>query len=139
MLVGVRPSVTGDHHDQPQDDIDGSAGRGRRSAGDTGRPRTGRHEPNTVYAFAFPALDGGAISLADYTGRPLMIVNAASLCGYTPQYAGLQELWTEFHGRGLTIIGVPSNDFGGQEPGGSSEIAATAQHSLGALRKRREW
>jgi len=85
----------------------------------------------TAYAFAFPALDGGAISLADYTGRPLMIVNTASLCGYTPQYAGLQELWTEFHGRGLMIIGVPSNDFGGQEPGGSSEIAATAQHQYG--------
>jgi glutathione peroxidase-family protein len=44
-----------------------------------------------------------------------MIVNTASLCGYTPQYAGLQELWTEFHGRGLMIIGAPSNDFGSQE------------------------
>src|ERR1700686_1329519 len=85
----------------------------------------------TAYAFSFPALDGGTIGLADYTGRPLMIVNTASLCGYTPQYAGLQELWTEFHGRGLMIIGVPSNDFGGQEPGGSSEIAETAQHQYG--------
>src|SRR6202140_1609899 len=85
----------------------------------------------TAYAFASPALDGGAISLADYTGRPLLIVNTASLCGYTPQYAGLQELWTEFHGRGLTIIGVPSNDFGGQEPGGSSDIAETAQPQYG--------
>src|SRR6202166_1784385 len=85
----------------------------------------------TAFAFSFRALDGGDISLADYTGRPLMIVNTASLCGYTPQYAGLQELWTEFHGRGLMIIGVPSNDFGGQEPGGSSEIAATAQHQYG--------
>lgn len=85
----------------------------------------------TAYAFSFRALDGGDISLADYTGRPLLIVNTASLCGYTPQYAGLQELWTEFHGRGLTIIGVPSNDFGGQEPGGSSDIAETAQHQYG--------
>jgi glutathione peroxidase len=85
----------------------------------------------TAYAFSFRSLDGGDISLADYTGRPLMIVNTASLCGYTPQYAGLQELWTEFHGRGLMIIGVPSNDFGGQEPGGSSEIAETAQHQYG--------
>ena len=57
-----------------------------------------------------------------------MVVNTASLCGYTPQYAGLQELWTEFHDRGLAIIGVPSNDFGGQEPGGATEIAQTAQH-----------
>lgn len=85
----------------------------------------------TAYAFSFRALDGGDISLAEYTGRPLLIVNTASLCGYTPQYAGLQELWTEFHGRGLMIIGVPSNDFGGQEPGGSSEIAETAQHQYG--------
>jgi glutathione peroxidase len=85
----------------------------------------------TAFAFSFRALDGGDISLADYTGRPLLIVNTASLCGYTPQYAGLQELWTEFHGRGLTIIGVPSNDFGGQEPGGSSDIAETAQHQYG--------
>ena len=85
----------------------------------------------TAYAFSFPGLDGGDIRLAEYTGRPLLIVNTASLCGYTPQYAGLQVLWTEFHGRGLMIVGVPSNDFGGQEPGGSSDIAETAQHQYG--------
>src|SRR5229473_4948792 len=85
----------------------------------------------TAYAFSFPALDGGDIRLGDYTGRPLLVVNTASLCGFTPQYAGLQELWTEFHDRGLMIIGVPSNDFGGQEPGGATEIAATAQHQYG--------
>ena len=67
----------------------------------------------TAYAFSFPALDGGDIRFADYAGRPLLVVNTASLCGFTPQYAGLQELWTEFQGRGLAIIGVPSNDFGG--------------------------
>src|SRR3954454_22975327 len=71
----------------------------------------------TAHGFSFPALDGGDIRLADLAGKPFMVVNTASLCGYTPQYAGLQELWKEFHGRGLTIIGVPSNDFGGQEPG----------------------
>jgi glutathione peroxidase len=85
----------------------------------------------TAYAFSFPALAGGDIRLAEYAGRPLMVVNTASLCGFTPQYAGLQQLWTEFHGKGLTIIGVPSNDFGSQEPGGSSEIAQTAQHQYG--------
>jgi glutathione peroxidase len=82
----------------------------------------------TAYAFSFPALESGDIRLAEYTGHPFLVVNTASQCGYTPQYAGLQQLWTEFHGRGLTIIGVPSNDFGGQEPGGPKEIAATAQH-----------
>src|ERR1044072_6496196 len=77
----------------------------------------------TAYGFSFAALDGGTIRLADFAGKPFMVVNTASLCGYTPQYAGLQKLWTEFHGSGLTIIGVPSNDFGGQEPGGAKEIA----------------
>jgi glutathione peroxidase len=85
----------------------------------------------TAYAFSFPALAGGDIRLADYTGHPILIVNTASLCGFTPQYAGLQQLWTEFHVRGVMIVGVPSNDFGGQEPGGATEIAETAQHQYG--------
>jgi glutathione peroxidase len=85
----------------------------------------------TAYAFSFPALDGGDIRLADYAGRPLVVVNTASLCGYTPQYAGLQELWTEFHDRGLTVIGVPSNDFGAQEPGGATEILQAAHGQYG--------
>jgi glutathione peroxidase len=85
----------------------------------------------TAYAFSFGGLAGGNIRLADYSGRPILIVNTASLCGYTPQYAGLQELWTEFGARGLMLIGVPSNDFGGQEPGGATEIAETAQHQYG--------
>jgi glutathione peroxidase len=70
----------------------------------------------TAYAFSFPALAGGEIRLADYARRPFLVVNTASLCGYTPQYAGLQ--------------GVPSNDFG-QEPNGATEIAETAQHQYG--------
>src|SRR5215472_16706850 len=74
------------------------------------------------------ALTGGDIRLADYSGRPLLVVNTASLCGYTPQYAGLQQIWTEFAGRGFGLIAVPCNDFGGQEPGGAAEITETAQH-----------
>jgi glutathione peroxidase len=85
----------------------------------------------TAFAFSFPALAGGEIRLADYAGRPVLVVNTASLCGFTPQYAGLQQLWTEFHDRGLMIVGVPSNDFGAQEPGGATEIAQTAQHQYG--------
>jgi len=85
----------------------------------------------TAYAFSFAALAGGEIRLADYSGRPVLVVNTASLCGFTPQYAGLQQLWTEFHDRGLMIVGVPSNDFGAQEPGGAPEIAQTAQHQYG--------
>jgi glutathione peroxidase len=97
--------------------------------------RTLRAEPAmsrvTAYAFSFPALQGGDIRLTEHAGHPLLIVNTASLCGFTPQYAGLQALWTEFRDRGLVIIGVPSNDFGSQEPGGATEIAETAHHQYG--------
>ena len=85
----------------------------------------------TAYAFSFPALAGGDIRLADFASHPFIVVNTASLCGYTPQYGGLQELWTQFHDRGLMIIGVPSNDFG-QESGSAADIAETAQHQYGA-------
>ena len=85
----------------------------------------------TAYAFSFTGLKGGDIKLSDFAGRPILVVNTASLCGYTPQYAGLQELWTRYHERGLMIVGVPSNDFGGQEPGGESEIGHTAHQGFG--------
>src|SRR6266851_1259360 len=85
----------------------------------------------TAYAFSFSGLETGNIRLADYAGKPLLVVNTASLCGYTPQYAGLQELWTRFRERGLVIVGVPSNDFGGQEPGGVTEIEQTAHQGYG--------
>jgi len=81
----------------------------------------------TAYAFTFQGLDGGEILLSSYAGHPLLVVNTAPLCGYTPQYAGLQALWTRYRDRGLIVLGVPSNDFGGQEPGGVSDIHATAQ------------
>jgi glutathione peroxidase len=85
----------------------------------------------TAYAFSFKALDGGTLRLVDHAGKPIMIVNTASLCGYTPQYAGLQELWTRYRERGLLIVGVPSNDFGGQEPGAAAEIEKTAHGQYG--------
>ena len=85
----------------------------------------------TAYAFSFAALKGGDIKLADYAGKPILVVNTASQCGYTPQYAGLQELWTRYRDRGLMIVGVPSNDFGGQEPGGVTEIEHTAHRGYG--------
>lgn len=85
----------------------------------------------TAYAFSFAALEGGDIRLADYAGKPILVVNTASLWGFTPQYAGLQQLWTRFHERGLMILGVPSNDFGGQEPGGVTEIIQTAHADYG--------
>lgn len=85
----------------------------------------------TAYGFTFPGLKGGEIKLAEYAGRPVMVVNTASLCGFTPQYAGLQTLWSEFRERGFTIIGVPSNDFGNQEPGSAKDIADIAEGHFG--------
>jgi glutathione peroxidase len=81
----------------------------------------------SAYAFTFPGLDGNEILLSSFAGRPILVVNTASFCGYTPQYAGLQTLWSRYHPRGLMVLGVPSNDFGGQEPGGATEIGKTAQ------------
>jgi glutathione peroxidase len=80
----------------------------------------------TAYTFAFNRLEGGNIRLAENAGKPMLVVNTASLCGYTPQYEGLQQLWIRFRDQGLLIVGVPSNDFGGQEPGGPAEIDHTA-------------
>ena len=85
----------------------------------------------TAYAFSFAGLDGKSLPLADHAGKPILIVNTASQCGYTPQLAGLQQLWARYRDRGLLIIGVPSNDFGGQEPGGPAEINKTAHGDYG--------
>jgi glutathione peroxidase len=85
----------------------------------------------TAYAFSFSGLAAGDIKLAGNAGKPILVVNTASLCGYTPQYAGLQQLWTRYHDRGLLIVGVPSNDFGAQEPGGAAEITETAHGEYG--------
>jgi glutathione peroxidase len=81
----------------------------------------------TAYAFTFKGLDGADIPLASYAGHPILVINTASQCGYTPQYTGLQALWTRFRDKGLKVLAVPSNDFGGQEPGGKTEIEQTAQ------------
>jgi glutathione peroxidase len=69
--------------------------------------------------------------LSEYAGKPILVVNTASLCGYTPQYAGPQQLWTRYHDRGLMIVGVPSNDFGAQEPGTPTDIMKTAHDDYG--------
>src|SRR5262245_38728256 len=85
----------------------------------------------TAYAFTFAGLKVVDIRLADHAGKTILIVNTASLCGYTPQFAGLQQLWSRYRERGLLVIGVPSNDFGGQEPGGVAEISETAEKEYG--------
>ena len=74
--------------------------------------------------FAFETIDGEPAKLADYTGKPVLLVNVASKCGYTGQYAGLQELHERYSDKGLVILAFPCNDFGGQEPGSEKEIKA---------------
>jgi glutathione peroxidase len=83
----------------------------------------------TAYSFSFKTLDGGLLRLSQFAGRPILVVNVASQCGFTPQYAGLKDLQTRF-GERLVIVGVPSNEFN-QEPGGPQEIIATAQGHYG--------
>ena len=76
----------------------------------------------TAFDFTFEAIEGGPLALAKYRGRVLLVVNTASFCGYTPQYQGLQSLHEIHESRGLVVIGVPSNDFGAQEPKSEAEI-----------------
>jgi glutathione peroxidase len=76
------------------------------------------------YRFEFVAIDGERLPLAAWRGRPVLIVNTASYCGYTPQYRDLEALWQRYRQRGLVVLGVPSNDFGRQEPGSEAEIRA---------------
>jgi len=75
-----------------------------------------------AYRFEFVSLDGGKLPLASWRGRPVLVVNTASFCGYTPQYRDLEALWRRYRERGLVVLGVPSNDFGAQEPGNAAEI-----------------
>ena len=74
------------------------------------------------YDFAFTSIDGQPLALAQFRGRPLLVVNTASFCGFTDQYKDLEALWRRYRARGLVVIGVPSNDFGEQEPGSAQEI-----------------
>lgn len=86
---------------------------------------------NALYEMSAERLHGGTQSLADYAGQVLLVVNTASNCGFTPQYAGLESLYQRYHARGLTILGFPCNQFGAQEPGTAAEIAAFCETSYG--------
>jgi glutathione peroxidase len=86
---------------------------------------------DNAHRFEFVALDGGELPLAQWRGRPILVVNTASYCGYTPQYADLETLWRRYRERGLIVLGVPSNDFGRQEPGSAAEIGAFCRTRYG--------
>jgi glutathione peroxidase len=85
----------------------------------------------TVYDYSAKTIRGEDVSLSQYRGKVLLIVNTASACGFTPQYQGLQELYTKHREAGLEILGFPCNQFGGQEPGAEAEIAEFCQVNFG--------
>ena len=83
---------------------------------------TSKGEAMNAHDFDFESIDGVPMPMADFKGKIVLLVNTASFCGFTPQYAALQSLWQTYREQGLVILGVPSNDFGGQEPRAESEI-----------------
>tara|TARA_Y100000768_G_C23956375_1_gene673023 strand:+ start:832 stop:1371 length:540 start_codon:yes stop_codon:yes gene_type:complete len=85
----------------------------------------------TVYQFTMTTIDGKDVSISEYKGKVILFVNTASECGYTPQYEGLQKLYEKYNDQGLVILGFPSNDFGGQEPGSDDEIQAFCTKNYG--------
>lgn len=92
-------------------------------ADDSAKSNEDKKMPDSVLGFEVKDIDGNPVKLGDkYAGKVLLIVNTASKCGYTPQYADLESLYQKYHDKGLEILAFPSNDFGGQEPGSESEI-----------------
>ncbi|AJY74613.1 glutathione peroxidase [Paenibacillus beijingensis] len=85
----------------------------------------------TIYDFSLQTIKGEEQTLADYKGKVLVIVNTASKCGLTPQYEGLQKLYEQYHEQGLEILGFPSNQFAGQEPGSNAEVESFCQLNYG--------
>jgi glutathione peroxidase len=87
--------------------------------------------PPSVYDFEALSITGETAQLASQRGKVLLIVNTASACGFTPQFGGLEKLWQDYRDRGLVIVGFPSNEFGGQDPGSNDEIASYCQLNYG--------
>ena len=85
----------------------------------------------TIYDFEALSIDGKPAHLSTQRGKVLLVVNTASACGFTPQFAGLESLWKDYQDKGLTIVGFPSNEFGGQDPGSNDQIATFCQRNFG--------
>lgn len=85
----------------------------------------------SAHGFEFKGIDGETLTLSQFKGRAVMVVNTASECGFTPQYTELEALWQRYRDRGLVVLGVPSNDFGAQEPGSESEIKGFCETTYG--------
>lgn len=94
------------------------------------KPRA-RKTSMTAHDFTFPAIDGGELPLKAWAGKAVLVVNTASFCGFTPQYRELEAVWRRYRDRGFVVLGVPSNDFGAQEPGSETEIAKFCESRYG--------
>ena len=88
-------------------------------------------DTTTIADFEALGIDGRQVRLRDLAGQVVLIVNTASACGFTPQFGGLQQLYERYRDRGFTVIGFPSNEFGGQDPGSNDEIAGFCQRNYG--------
>lgn len=86
------------------------------------QPRAKGKTAMTAHDFSFVSIDGEPLPMTKFRGKAVLLVNTASQCGFTPQYADLEKVWTAYRDRGLVVLGVPSNDFGGQEPGSAQQI-----------------
>ena len=85
----------------------------------------------TLHDFSFRDIEGGQLPLTQFKGKAVLVVNVASQCGLTPQYAGLEALWQARRDQGLVVLGVPANDFGAQEPGTEGEIKTFCETRFG--------
>lgn len=88
-------------------------------------------EPASAHDFTFTAIEGDPLPFAQFAGKAVLVVNTASECGFTPQYSDLADLWERYRDKGLVVLAVPSNDFGGQEPGTEAEIKEFCQVTYG--------
>jgi glutathione peroxidase len=85
----------------------------------------------TAHSFSFTSIEGKPLAMSAFKGKAVLLVNTASACGLTPQYKGLEALWQAYKGKGLVVLGVPSNDFGAQEPGSEAEIMSFCEKRYG--------
>ncbi len=95
------------------------------------RTKTIMPKPASIYDFEAHGIDGKKVTLRKFVGKPLLIVNTASACGFTPQYKGLQELHERYGAQGLVVLGFPCNQFGAQEAGSNEEIASFCELNFG--------